>query len=378
MSQIRKSNFSKARIACVGGFLGSGKTTAVIAAAQRLVERGLRISIITNDQGHQLVDTALVRSRGIHAEEIGGGCFCCRFDEFAIHAQRLVKQHRAQVILAEAVGSCADLAASVYKRLRQYYSEEFVLAPLTVLVDPHRIREMLGSCPEFEESVRYLFGKQLAEADRVVLTKSDLLSDEEIARLRNDCQPLAGNVPVSVMSARNGSGVKEWVEQIMTGQTGERELELDYALYGRAEASLGWLNANIDLISQKKFHATDLGEALMASVQGSCRSVGWSVAHVKIMFVTADGNNWIALTESQGPAVWGGGSRELSPCLEASMIVNARVVADPLQLRLLIEECVQKVTNRRDIETRVRHLESFSPLPPKPTDAFHDSRSSFP
>jgi len=60
------------------------------------------------------------------------------------------------------------------------------------------------------------------------------------------------------------------------------------------------------------------------------------------------------------------------------MIVNARVVADPLQLRLLIEECVQKVTNRRDIETRVRHLESFSPLPPKPTDAFHDSRSSFP
>src|SRR5260370_41325563 len=83
MSQIRKSkNFSKARIACVGGFLGSGKTTAVIEAAQRLVERGLRICIITNDQGHQLVDTALVRSRGINAAEIGGGCFCCRFDEF--------------------------------------------------------------------------------------------------------------------------------------------------------------------------------------------------------------------------------------------------------------------------------------------------------
>jgi G3E family GTPase len=377
MSQIRKSNFSKARIACVGGFLGCGKTTAVIEAAQRLVERGLRICIITNDQGHQLVDTALVRSRGINAVEIGGGCFCCRFDEFAIHAQRLVKQHRAQVILAEAVGSCADLAASVYKRFRQYYSEEFVLAPLTVLVDPHRIREMLGSCPEFDENVRYLFGKQLAEADRVVLTKSDLLSDEEIARLRNDLQQLAGNVPVSVMSARNGSGVDEWVEQIMTGQTGERELELDYALYGRAEACLGWLNASIDLISQKEFHSTDLGEALMASVQESGRIVGWSVAHVKIMLLTADGNNWIALTDSRGPAVWGG-SHELSPCLEASMIVNARVVADPLQLRLLIEECVQKVTHSRDIKATVRHLESFSPLPPKPSDVFHDSRSLFP
>jgi G3E family GTPase len=377
MSQIRNSNFSKARIACVGGFLGSGKTTAVIEAAQRLVERGLRISIITNDQGHQLVDSALVRSRGIHAEEIGGGCFCCRFDEFRIHAQRLVKQHRAQVILAEAVGSCADLAARVYKRLRQYYSEEFVLAPLTVLVDPYRLREMLGSSPKFDESVRYLFGKQLAEADGVVLTKSDLLGEEDIAPLRNHLRQLSGNVPVSVMSARNGSGVKEWVEQIMTGQSAERELELDYALYGRAEASLGWLNANLDLISQREFHPTDLGEALMASVQGSCRSAGWSVAHVKIMFVTAEGNNWIALTESQGPAVWGG-SRELSPCLEASMIVNARVVADPSQLRLLLEECVQKVTHSRDITTGVRHMESFSPLPPKPPDLFHDSGSSFP
>jgi G3E family GTPase len=377
MSQIRKSTtFSKTRIACVGGFLGSGKTTAIIEAAQRLIERGLRVGIITNDQGHQLVDTALVRSRGIPAEEIGGGCFCCRFDEFAIHAQRLVKQHRAQVILAEAVGSCTDLAARVYKRLRRYHSEQFMLAPLTVMVDPHRVCEMLGNGSGFVESVRYLFGRQLAEADRVVLTKSDLFDDAAIARLRSDLQHFAGNVAVSVMSAQSGSGVNEWVEQILTGRTEERELELDYDLYGRAEASLGWLNANIDLSSQTEFHPTDVGAALMARVQECCRIAGWAIAHVKIMLVTAEGNDWIALTGSQGPAAWGG-NHELPPCREASTIVNARVVADPLQLRLMIEECVQKVVNGSNLKATVRHLESFSPLPPKPPDVFQDSRDSF-
>ncbi len=370
----KSTSFLRPRIACVGGFLGSGKTTAIIQAAQCLIERGFRIGIITNDQGHELVDTALVRGHGLLAEEIGGGCFCCRFDQFAIHAQRLVRQHRVQLILAEAVGSCTDLVASVYKRLRQYYPGEFALAPLTVMVDPHRIREMSKDGSGFDENIKYLFGKQLAEADRVLLSKCDLIDDQEIANLREYLQKFGVDAPVSAISARNGVGVNEWVEQILTEQAGARELELDYDLYGQAEASLGWLNANVDLRAQSEFHATDLGETLLANVQESCRIARWAVAHVKIMFVTAEGNDWIALTESEGRAAWGG-SRELPPCREASVIVNARVAADPERLRLMIEECVHQLTESRGITATVSHIESFAPLPPK-APVFDESRNT--
>ena len=40
-----------------GGFLGSGKTTALAALVKHLIERGKRVGFITNDQSENLVDT---------------------------------------------------------------------------------------------------------------------------------------------------------------------------------------------------------------------------------------------------------------------------------------------------------------------------------
>jgi len=353
------------RIACVGGFLGSGKTTAVIRAAQVLISRGFRIGIITNDQGHHLVDTALARSLGFPAEEIGGGCFCCRFADFAAHARHLVEQSRAEVILAEAVGSCTDLSATVCRRLRQSHSEDFALAPLTVMVDPHRVREMLGTCSPFDEDVRYLFGKQLAEEDRVVLTKCKLLDFDEIDSFGGAIHQFVGDTHVSTMSAKTGAGVSDWVDKILNGQAGEPDLQLDYDIYGRAEASLGWLNANIDLVAEKELSLADVGEALIARIQETCRLSGYVVAHIKIMFATAEGSDWIALTESNGKPEWGG-EKELPPSREASMIINARVCAEPEHLQRIVEACVQQVAADRSVRATVCHIESFSPLPPKP------------
>jgi G3E family GTPase len=233
------------------------------------------------------------------------------------------------------------------------------------MVDPNRVREMLETRMPFDENVRYLFGKQLAEADRIILTKCDLLDDEEITTLRAELQHFVGEVPVSAMSAKTGSGVSEWVEQILTGHAGARELQLDYDIYGSAEASLGWLNANIDLVAQKELFSTDLGEALIAKIQQSCRINRCAVAHVKIMFATAEGSDWIALTESDGRAAWGG-NKALGPCREVSMIINARVCAEPEQLQEMIEKCVEQVTADRGISATVCHIESFSPAPPKP------------
>ena len=54
----------QARYIMIGGFLGAGKTTAVCKLARHLTEQGLRVGLITNDQGNQLVDTAMLASNG--------------------------------------------------------------------------------------------------------------------------------------------------------------------------------------------------------------------------------------------------------------------------------------------------------------------------
>ena len=125
----------------LGGFLGSGKTTLILAASRVLEGRGVRVAAILNDQGNNLVDTEFVSANGIAADQVTGGCFCCRFSELIDAAERL-RAWSPDVIFAEAVGSCTDISATTLQPLKLYYSQQFRLAPYTVLMDPERAHEL--------------------------------------------------------------------------------------------------------------------------------------------------------------------------------------------------------------------------------------------
>src|SRR5689334_15031248 len=58
------STMNKARYIMVGGFLGAGKTTAILKLAELLRDDGLRVGLITNDQSFGLVDTAMLGAHG--------------------------------------------------------------------------------------------------------------------------------------------------------------------------------------------------------------------------------------------------------------------------------------------------------------------------
>ena len=52
----------------------------------------------------------------------------------------LIASGTVDTIIAEAVGSCTDLQATVVRPLRKYHGDQFSVAPLTTIVDPHRLR----------------------------------------------------------------------------------------------------------------------------------------------------------------------------------------------------------------------------------------------
>src|SRR6478672_5188657 len=175
----------KPRYIMIGGFLGAGKTTAILKLAVHLRDAGQRVGLITNDQSVGLVDTAMLESHGFATEEITGGCFCCRFNSLTDAAERLSESSRPDVFIAEPVGSCTDLKASVSYPLRRMYGEAYSVAPLSVLVDPIRAERILGleTGKAFTKKVVYVYEKQLEEAEIIVVNKSDLLSPERMQRL---------------------------------------------------------------------------------------------------------------------------------------------------------------------------------------------------
>ena len=160
------------RLILVGGFLGAGKTSLLWEAAQRLAKRGLRVGLITNDQAPALVDTAFLSRGGVNVAEVNGSCFCCNFQGLLDAMSKVRTAVEADVLIAEPVGSCTDLSATIVQPLKARFGRKLVISPLSVLADPMRLADILGGGTSgLHPSAAYIFRKQLEEADIAVISK---------------------------------------------------------------------------------------------------------------------------------------------------------------------------------------------------------------
>src|SRR2546422_9767998 len=163
------------RFTLLGGFLGAGKTTAMARLARHYMNRDQRVGMVTNDQAQNLVDTNSLRAQGFPVEEVAGACFCCRFDDLVSRVGQLQDSERPDVILAEPVGSCTDLVATVVQPLRDLYRNRFQVAPYPVLFKPSHGQRILRNeaGAGFSPKAAYIFRKQLEEADAIVINRMD-------------------------------------------------------------------------------------------------------------------------------------------------------------------------------------------------------------
>lgn len=336
-------------LALVGGFLGAGKTTLVMRAAELLAERGVRAAIIANDQGGALVDSRYAAGAGIPTGEVRGGCFCCRFSDLVGAAQELLA-YDPGVIFAEAVGSCIDVAATTLRPLAAWHGGRFRLAPFTVLVDPARARQMLAE--DADPALSYLFRNQLAEADLVCLTKADLEPG-------GDHSAMEGALRVS---ARTGEGVAEWLARIFDDAgVGGKLLDVDYSVYAAAEAALGWLNwqARVEL-RRALAPAMVLGPLIDALDEELTRS-GALIAHLKVLDETRTGAVKAAICENGAEPVVEG-ALFASPSRRHELLVNLRAKAAPEVLESALELSVGRLPGRITVIGK----ECFRPAPPQP------------
>ena len=362
---------SPARYLMIGGFLGAGKTTAVAAVAKHLADQGKRVGLITNDQGRELVDTAMLRSRGFATEEISGGCFCCRFNSLVDAANRLSEEARPEVFIAEPVGSCTDLVATVSYPLRRIYGEQFSIAPLSVLVDPMRARRILGleEGRSFSEKVLYIYRKQLEEADVIIISKRDLIDAETEAELRAALATEFPDKRILAISAREGTGLDEWFSILESEeQIARPALEIDYDIYADGEALLGWLNATISLTVEDEVDAGPLLESIAKEIQGRLEADEAEVAHLKM---TLSPDNAFAGEVAIVNLVRNDFRPELcqeldEPIEGGQIILNLRAECDPDRLSAIVGESIAALSG--DIfQLSLDHFEHFRPGRPVPT-----------
>lgn len=355
------------KLIIIGGYLGAGKTTALSKLTQMLSEDNHIVGLITNDQATELVDTALLKRTGTVISEVSGNCFCYDFHGFMGAVIQMSIANSADIILAEPVGSCTDLSASILRPLKDKWKHLLSMGPLSVLIDPVRLRGLLDTRNNGGyQKASYILQKQLEEADFIVINKIDLLSKAELSILTDRTAKKWPQAKVYGISALTGENMDQWITDVIDSEeAGMHIAQLDYDLYAEEETSLGWLNASILLNSSSADWKNFIWNFLSLLYRRLFQR-GIIIGHIKCILQNSSSFLTGNITgTSRGVSVQG----ELKQTDHVMMLLNARVQMPPEDLESVVFDVLQRIC-RNTVEFEILSKKCLKPSPPKLTHKY--------
>ncbi len=162
------------------GFLGAGKTTLL---NRILTERhGEKIAVIENEFGAEGIDNEiLVQDREEQILEMNNGCICCtvRGDLVRILGELSVKRKKGQLkfdrVIIETTGMAEPGPVAQTFFMDEDINDQYVLDAVITVVDAKHGNDTLSATGEARAQVGF--------ADRLLLSKTDLVSEEESQQL---------------------------------------------------------------------------------------------------------------------------------------------------------------------------------------------------
>ncbi len=234
-------------VTVLSGFLGAGKTTVLNHILNN--RDGLRVAVIVNDMSEINIDAATVKNEVSfnRAEEklveMSNGCICCTLREDLLEEiERLAHEGKYDYLVIESTGiseplpvaetfTFADEDGKSLSEISRLDSMVTVVDALNFLKDYdeakflNEVGESLGE--EDERSVADLLVEQVEFADILLISKTDLVSEQELARLKSILQTL--NTEAIQIPIEHG---KVPLDKVLN--TGRFSFE-------RAQQSPGWL-----------------------------------------------------------------------------------------------------------------------------------------
>lgn len=351
----------------VGGFLGSGKTTAIGQAARYLFKIKKKVGVITNDQGKHQVDTQYIRSQNVPVEEVSDGCFCCNFQELEKSIKFLKDTVQPDIIFAESVGSCTDLIATVINPFLDFYENQFEIV-FSVFADVRLLLNYLQQNDEiFLENVNYIYGNQLEEADIIIVNKIDLLNDEQLKLVKQLIESEYDDKIILYQNSLDNESIQNWVTTICDNyqkSSLRQSLQLDYNIYGAGEAELGWLNEEIGIVT-KDTNAVAIGFILINKIHNKIIQQGYPIGHLKFLMNDGQQQKKISFTtipEYNSPHVQNDFKTD-----RIVILINARVQVQAILVKKIISDSIlelEALTGCKVVESKI---EVFQPGYPKPT-----------
>jgi G3E family GTPase len=235
------------------------------------------------------------------------------------------------------------------------------------MADPAHLTDILnGGTAGLHPSAAYIFRKQLEESDIILISKADLLENNDLVLLKEKVKLNFPDADVMTVSAITGEGIEEWLKEVMNRtDAGQRLAEVDYNIYAEGEAVLGWLNTSIEL-SGERTDWNAFAHNLLQDLSQQFDSLNASVGHVKIILEVGDNYLTGNLTGRNETLNFRGSAGTSS---NARLTLNARVEMSPETLEKIIREAIN-ISTKDNLKFKIVAMRSLSPGRPNPTYRF--------
>ncbi|HIU78386.1 MAG TPA: GTP-binding protein [Candidatus Avilachnospira avicola] len=177
----------KTKIDVISGFLGAGKTTFI----QKLLKEALKdekVVLIENEFGEIGIDGGFLKDAGIEIREMSQGCICCSLvGDFEKALKEVISTYEPERVIIEpsGVGKLSDVMKAVTDASENL---DVQLNSAVTIVDANKCRMYMKNFGEF-------FNNQVQYAGTVVLSRTDIISDEE--KINNDVELIRGLNPTA-------------------------------------------------------------------------------------------------------------------------------------------------------------------------------------
>ena len=348
------------KFAVFSGFLGSGKTTTMIALTRYHTAHHGKAAMISNDlgEGVTLADDRLARLSGANASQITDECICFCHDVLTARLNECY-DNGCELVVSDIPGFGVGALEHVYHGLSAEYPGQFELAPFTVLIEPRNaalLRENRGG------DMAHILRAQLKEADLIVLNKCDLLADAE---LEADRAWLAGNYPqasVIAISAATGEGLEDLSRALMQGSASMRHPDIDYDDDDLQNAMDQLTEYYLEYVAQvccNDFDGTEYLLDIAGAVQAELRIKNCEIPHMKLLAWEPEGDfGKVDLLGTDRPLEVT--QRFARPCTDVAVILNANAACPAAVLDGVIRSAVEETSDRYQLELRYFKKECFN------------------
>lgn len=274
------------KFAVISGFLGSGKTTTMMA----LTEGSTVNAMISNDLcGEGLADNTFAQLKQCNASELTGTCICYQTENLVERLNSLFAAG-AELVMSDIPGFGVGALDHVYHTLNNKYPGQFDLAPFTVLVEQETIRRLQD---EPDADLAYILNTQLREADLIVLNKADLLSPDERTAAIAFLQERYPQAELIVISALRGEGLAELRAALMNGTASLQQPDIGYGGEAFSKIMGDISEYNIQYYTRVCCNTFD-GNAYLRDiaeqVREGVRAVGGEIPHLKLLAWEPEGD----------------------------------------------------------------------------------------